>query len=243
MTSLSLRHKEHINSFTDYAATVMPGTKAIADEEAAAVGHCVIARPQIASQDGTEFVAVESKKFHDRINTNGSILRRSIMKKSSSHSTTSTMMMDDYSRHSMDHPRNSMKRNVCFSNLEIRSYNITLGTAPTRNGPPISLDWDYDPAETATYEVDAYEHYRHPRRTKIELLMPPSHREDLLRDAGFSRNQIKLAKEEAQLALKQREKNAQSFNNTRLSLDEVWGKANDTRVKVFSKLGRLRSAH
>jgi hypothetical protein len=73
--------------------------------------------------------------------------------------------------------------------------------------------------------------------------MPPSHREDLLRDAGFSRNQIKLAKEEAQLALKQREKNAQSFNNSRLSLDEVWGKANDTRVKVFSKLGRLRSAH
>ena len=72
--------------------------------------------------------------------------------------------------------------------------------------------------------------------------MPPSHREDLLRDAGFSRNQIKLAKEEAQRALKQREKNAQTFNNKRLSLNEVLGKANDTRDKILSKLGRHRSA-
>jgi hypothetical protein len=255
-------HQEERNnsSFSDCASSV-PGIKANADEEeTAAVGRCAIARPNIAPQDGAELVAVESNKFvphqksmlfhGDRVNANlanrSTLRRRSSMKNAcSSHSTTSTMMMDGSSsshRSMLDDSQNSMKRNVSFSNLEIRSYNITLGDAPTRNGPPISLDWKYDPTETETYDVDAYEHCRHHRRTKIELLMPPSHREDLVRDAGFSRNQIKLAKEEAQRALKQREKNAQTFINKRPILNEVLGKANDTRVKIFSKLGRYRSA-
>eukprot|EP00984_Skeletonema_dohrnii_P036734 scaffold38049_cov161-Skeletonema_dohrnii-CCMP3373.AAC.1 len=136
-----------------------------------------------------------------------------------------------------------MKRNVCFSNLEIRSYDITLGDAPTMRGPPISLGWKYDPKETETYEVDAYEQHRNPRRTKIELVMPPAYREDLMQDAGFSRFEMKQVMEEAQKVAKQRKKNMQTITNKRsLGLDEILGKANDTRAKIISKLGRRRSA-
>jgi len=36
---------------------------------------------------------------------------------------------------------NKMRRNVSFGSLEIRSYPVTLGDAPTTNGPPVQLDW------------------------------------------------------------------------------------------------------
>lgn len=90
-----------------------------------------------------------------------------------------------------------MKRNVSFTSLEIRSYNITLGDAPTLNGPPISLDWDHSAPET--HRIDAYEEARTDhRRSKHEMLMPPSHRRYLLmREAGFTRGEIQKAVEEA----------------------------------------------
>ena len=98
--------------------------------------------------------------------------------------------------------------NVAFSSLEIRSYNITLGDAPSLTGPPISLDWGYDPNSTATYDVDYYESYRSneaPRRTKSELLMPASHRRELLMsEAGCTRVQIDQALLDARRVVKAR---------------------------------------
>ena len=48
-----------------------------------------------------------------------------------------------------------MKRNVSFSSLEIRSYNVTLGDAPTASGPPVTLSWEYNPT-SESYDVDRY---------------------------------------------------------------------------------------
>ena len=134
-------------------------------------------------------------------------------------SSTSTMMLDE--SHSL-----IRGRSVCFTQLEIRSYGVTLGDAPTFNGCPITLGWDYDPAETETYDVDVYEHNRCGRRAKIELLIPPSHRESLLIQSGFSRSQIKCAIKEAKQAAKDREKTAQNFKRSRrLSFEEMWCRA------------------
>jgi len=115
----------------------------------------------------------------------------------------------DDSIHSAQSNSNNMKRNVSFSSLEIRTYNVTLGDAPTSNGPPVSLGWDYDPDATVEQSIDHYENYRAeaPRRNKHEMLMPAAHREYLLmREAGFSRGEIKVAMYEAQRTAKQREK-------------------------------------
>eukprot|EP00984_Skeletonema_dohrnii_P003665 scaffold1263_cov134-Skeletonema_dohrnii-CCMP3373.AAC.1 len=154
-------------------------------------------------------------------------------------STASTSMMDESSTSTimMDESQSSMRRrSVCFTSLEIRSYGVTLGNAPTFHGPPVTLDWDYDPAETETFDVDVYEHHRYARRTKSEMVIPPSHREYRLMQLGFSRSQIKYAMEEAKRAAKEREKTVQSLNRTRrLSLDEMWGKA-----KLISKRGSRR---
>ena len=176
------------------------------------------------------------------INVRDRLPLRSSMKDSSCHSTTATSSLStSFSSkisYMLDDSRRSMKRNrnVRFSNLEIRSYDITLGDSPTPRGPPISLGWSYDPSATETYDVDVYEQHRHRRRTKIELVMPPSHREYLMQDAGFSRHEMKVVMEEAQKVAKQRSKNIQASSNKKSLL----GKA--TRVKFLSKLSRRRSS-
>ena len=148
-------------------------------------------------------------------------------------SSTSTIM-DESSASRRSAAR--QQRSVSFSNLEIRSYSVTLGTTPTFNGPPIALDWNYDPSETEKFDVDAYEHYRDTRRTRSELVIPPSHREYCLMQSGFSRSQIKLAMDEAKTAAKEREKTIKSLNRARiLSLDGMLGKP-----KFLSRVGSRR---
>jgi hypothetical protein len=119
-------------------------------------------------------------------------------------------------------------RNFCFSTVEIRSYGVTLGETPTLRGPPITLDWSYDAAETQLHDVDTYEYLRtttpenptppNPRRTMSELVIPSSHREYRLMQAGFSRVQIKVVMEEAQRSAKLRQDTARSFKRERRRL-------------------------
>ncbi len=136
---------------------------------------------------------------------------------------------------------NSMKRNVSFSNLEIRSYDVTLGDTPTLSGPPISLDWKYDPQATQVHDIENYEQLRsataenptpaNPRRSGEELFIPALSRQYLLmRDAGFSRMQIKNATEEAQRTAKERQKGAKRS----VRLDEMLEKANG-RFRTWQK--------
>ena len=109
-------------------------------------------------------------------------------------SQTGSVVSDDASEH-------SMKRNVSFSSLEIRSYGMTLGPNPSKSGPPVSLDYS-NHKSTEDHDIESYEQLRsvtadnpepeNPRRYKGELFLLPSQRHYLLmRDAGFSRMQIK----------------------------------------------------
>ena len=150
--------------------------------------------------------------------------RSNLRSRPSSASMASSM---DDTNHSFDSKRNSeddeadesltsskMNRNVSFSSLEIRSYGMTLGDAPTSNGPPVTLDWKHDPTATEECTVDEYERYRDestPRRTKREMLMPPMHRQHLLmREMGISRGEVREAMEEAKRTAKRRERTARS---------------------------------
>ena len=96
----------------------------------------------------------------------------------------------------------------------MRSYNVTVGDAPTSHGPPVSLDWEYDPNPTS-YDIDYYESYRSneaPRRNKAELLMPASHRRDLLnQEWGYSRGQVDRAAVAAKKVAEERKKTIQNL--------------------------------
>lgn len=124
--------------------------------------------------------------------------------------------------------QSSMKRNVSFTSLEIRSYNITVGNAPTANGVPISLDWEYDPKATQTYDLETFEALRDPRREKKDLHLPHHHRVYLLmRDAGVSRHEINKAIEESRRSYKNRQKTLRN---------QPYEEALEKVMRKFSKL-------
>ena len=179
-----------------------------------------------------------------------SSLRNSINSSSSHHqldndSISSSGHALSSSRHSMQPKKSSMKkstsqssmkRNVSFSSLEIRSYNITVGDAPTPNGVPLSLDWEYDPSSTETYDVNDYESTRGTRREKDEMYVPNQYRVYLLmRDAGVSRREIKMAIEESRSSFKRRQ---QTVKN--LKMQPVEEALEKTKRKFVKLTGRVR---
>lgn len=147
---------------------------------------------------------------NDLSNLSTKPLRPSLKRTSSiiSHDSSSSSIQNDnnYNDAEPGTSKRSMNRNVSFSSLEIRSYSVTLGDQPTMSGPPISLDWKYDPASTAVYDVDTYESHKHPPRSKQEMLMSASHKYFLMRDMGFTRGEIKAAVEEAKRVQNRRKK-------------------------------------
>ncbi len=147
-----------------------------------------------------------------------------------------------------------MKRSVSFSSIEIRSYAITLGVAPTSSGPPISLDWKYNPAETRECTVDAYESDRsasshqvdddapptsRQRRARHELWMTPIDRQYLLmREWGYSRTEIDRAMKEARRVSQRRAKTAKM---TKLGLEPLEEVLERARKRVASVGRSLRN--
>ena len=74
------------------------------------------------------------------------------------------------------------RRSVSFDEVHVREYARCLGNNPsTTHGPPISIDWGYEPMKSIT--VDAYEQVRPSldRRGVSELQVPSTVREAMLR--------------------------------------------------------------
>jgi len=92
------------------------------------VDHTTTARDCTNVKDDTRRRQVGSRRHDDKP------LRSSLKKESSE----SLYNLDSSMKSTGS---NKMRRNVSFGSLEIRSYPVTLGDAPTTNGPPVQLDW------------------------------------------------------------------------------------------------------
>jgi hypothetical protein len=101
-------------------------------------------------------------------------------------------------------------RNVRFSDVTVREYPIIIGDNPggTTKGPPITIAWLS--VSSISMSIDAYEQTQEPRRTELELQMTVSDRVIILRNLGFSRDDINLATKEAYIA---RMKRKQTLSN------------------------------
>eukprot|EP00521_Asterionellopsis_glacialis_P016431 CAMPEP_0195306028 /NCGR_PEP_ID=MMETSP0707-20130614/36991_1 /TAXON_ID=33640 /ORGANISM="Asterionellopsis glacialis, Strain CCMP134" /LENGTH=838 /DNA_ID=CAMNT_0040370237 /DNA_START=142 /DNA_END=2658 /DNA_ORIENTATION=- len=101
----------------------------------------------------------------------------------------------------------SMKRNVSFSSLKIREYNVALGDNPSCSfGPPITLGWDY--RDTTDVLVEDYESKRstyNPRRTRHQLVLSYNMRKYLLlKTAGYTKVELLKAMQEVERIKSQR---------------------------------------
>jgi hypothetical protein len=107
-----------------------------------------------------------------------------------------------------------MKRVTSFSTLEIREYNVTIGDNPGgRQGPPLSLDWNYCEDRTLKIDIDRYEQMRAPRRKKHEMYMPGNIRMwTLMKYLGYSLREIEDASKAADLIRKKRAKSIKYQN-------------------------------
>jgi hypothetical protein len=100
----------------------------------------------------------------------------------------------------------SLKRNVSFSHLEVREYNIALSDHPSCSyGPPIQLGWDY--RQKKSVQVEDYEEARlqQPRRTAHEMVLSYNVRRFLLlKRAGYSDQDLKKAVSEVDRVKRER---------------------------------------
>lgn len=124
--------------------------------------------------------------------------------------------------------KQAMKRNISFSTLEIREYNITIGDNPGGcQGPPVSLDWNYCPKSTVKMCIETYEEHRGQRRAKHEMYMSGSIRMwTLMKELGYSAREIRDASKAAESIRKDR---AKSIKNKKIY---------DLQYKVGKLLGR-----
>jgi hypothetical protein len=104
-------------------------------------------------------------------------------------------------------------RNVRFSDVTVREYPIIIGDNPggVKKGPPLTIAWLS--VSSISMSLDTYEQTQEPRRTELELQMTVSDRVIMLRNLGFSRNDINLATKEAYTARMKRKE-------TRANLDD-----------------------
>jgi|EP01083_Nonionella_stella_P000141 hypothetical protein len=74
-----------------------------------------------------------------------------------------------------------IKPRVTFGNIEIRRYNRILGDNPACIvGPPIQLDWTYNPDSILSVPIEEYENNRYPRRTRRQLVMTTITRRNMM---------------------------------------------------------------
>mmetsp|Transcript_73005 Transcript_73005/g.101533 ORF Transcript_73005/g.101533 Transcript_73005/m.101533 type:complete len:154 (-) Transcript_73005:181-642(-) len=144
----------------------------------------------------------------------------------------------------------SSKKQVCFGDLEIRSYGIVLGDHPNvSNGAPIQIGWDFH--ETQIRNLDLYEVMRGERRRgKKQLSIPVQKRGQMLLRAGYTLDEIGSAALEASECRKLRADSLknQGWESARLVLettgripkDILGGMANILRPK--RKTVQARSA-
>jgi hypothetical protein len=100
---------------------------------------------------------------------------------------------------------------VGFTTIEIRDYPIIVGDNPGVSiGVPLTIDWVHDGEFTSS--VDEYETYRPPSRSMVELKIPRTMRESVLRRLDFSRRDIQEGARSANIGRHRRKRTLETMH-------------------------------
>lgn len=123
-----------------------------------------------------------------------------------------------------------------FSTITVREYPRDLGDNVTVMGPPIGLSWKHQ--DEIVYDLVEYDDAcQETRRTQSELKMPSKHRDQLLRDMGYSKQDIQDAVKRSNIARNQRKRTVETLKLA--PLQEAFEKV----VRVGSKPLRRKDSH
>lgn len=126
-----------------------------------------------------------------------------------------------------------VERQVSFTALKIREYDMTLGDHPSaRSGPPVQLDWGYT-AENVV-NLDDYERARQPRRNRRQMRLSYRDRERVLfKDKGFTEDEVNAAWLEALTIRKQRSETVKQ-SDAHSKIEEAWESTQRKVARLFS---------
>jgi hypothetical protein len=115
-----------------------------------------------------------------------------------------------------DHAKESTsKRTVRFSDITIQCYPIIVGDTPGgTSGPPLAIDWEV--ISSTCISVDEYEQSRPAARNKVEMMMPSQHRTQLLKNSGFTKDEIRVGTKSANLARARRKITLQNLHMSKV---------------------------
>lgn len=92
---------------------------------------------------------------------------------------------------------------VSFSSLQIREYPIRVGDNPSiMTGTPLTIDWVH--VNVINCGIDEYESGKPPPRTMVELRIPGKCRYQILKNQGFSQEEIRRGTRAANICRSQR---------------------------------------
>jgi hypothetical protein len=104
-------------------------------------------------------------------------------------------------------------KTVGWADVSIHSHEIELGDNPAvSNGPPVAISWLS--FESRTVSIDDYEENKVGRRTRQEMCLPPHVRDQILKQRGYSRGELREAEEKVLLAKVKRRKSARDWRLT-----------------------------
>ena len=129
--------------------------------------------------------------------------------------------------------KQTRRKHVGFSTIEVREYPRTLGDNPAvTSGPPVTIEWKYNPTTRTIIDVDEYESTKPTPRAKYEIVVPRPVREEWLKGSGFSRMEIAESVKAVNREKRKRHQTVQSINGGRDKLEE-------TVERVGRGLGRV----
>ena len=123
-------------------------------------------------------------------------------------------------------------RSVAFKNVKIQEFNMTLGNHPSAtSGPPVMLDLS-PRSQPQELDLEAYEQGRQPRRSRRQLKLSLRQRHGILvKERGFSFEEVKSAWQEALEVRKQRKETLER-GLALMKWDEVW----ESTCRKFNRL-------
>jgi hypothetical protein len=154
------------------------------------------------SSSSSSFQKLQHKDRADSMPLEG-LTRKSSMKKISS---IGGKLYQSHSSLGCSSSNNGMKREISFGNLEIRQYDVALSDHPSCSyGPPVQLSWEYQRENVVVLPVDSYELTRSPRRDRGDLVLSYNDRRHmLLKQAGYSKKEVKQAMKEVDRVKRER---------------------------------------
>jgi hypothetical protein len=223
------RHKNSLHLHDDPSDTSMASFSELFEETSIRWGSPRRSKGSLSSEDKKSIQLLPTP-----LEINDQCIPTELQKASSdgpAESLSATETQDD------GHPEAKEKKTVRFSTIEIREYGMCVGDNPAvGRGVPVTIEWDHS-EEIFEFPVEDYDDERQlKRRLTSQLRIPPLVRRDILKKAGYSRQEILEGARKAEIARTRRQRTNQTL---------VWAPAEEflERVRRFvSKILRMPRA-